>query len=606
MVDIIAKFNYNNKCYAFGNNNNEIEFYLKDENNFTSSLSEKEINICMQILDSITIDKKTSVYLYNKRIGQNIYQIYYDIKTRLHWWNLIYGNKDSQEDNIELNFLYNNMPDIYYLDIQENNSENSRNNNNKFVKLIRMIGPVLVTVLVCAPLSFGALKLKQRYIEYIVKREINKEIIEEFQDEKVQSVDDLQKILGVNLDDKESFGQNGYDEKTEETAELLRKEISSNQEYNWHSIEEAIYSNTNLTESEKNFLKKLKFVFDENHQYMNLDMVINNLKTLKITYSKEEGAFNWFLYESAGGGYLRELNHIYIKDANNFEEADLRIFIHELLHPIQIPSNGYWKELAVTLEQREILQRLIDDNIIEIKDEYYDSNGALTNLSVGYETDHKLLYLTLLLISPEARNQCLFQGDERTLAEELMKIDVSNNYGEKQYRAYRLVDYLDRLKEGYDESSKQQRDKLCFDELQYYYECKYGKPIEQNLDAVLAFYDDYDFTIKVEDKEYTFGENKNRQKLGEYTDDLSEYEISDAIIEAVLYEKTNDNEETENIAITAKPSNLFFDPHEPSIVYWKVDGETHSKIIDTTIQEKYAEKIADKIAEKKNGRIGRY
>ena len=593
MVDIIAKFNYNNKCYAFGNNNNEIEFYLKDRKNFISDLSEKEISICMQILDSITIDKETSVYLYNKRIGNNIYQIFYDIKTRLHWWNLLYGNKDSKEDNIKLNFLYNNMPDVYYLDAQEDDTEKRNKKDYNYIKLMRVIGTVLISITAISTISFTSFKLKQRYIEYLVKREIYQEIIEQLQDEKIKNIDDLQRILQIDLNNNEDYGSEDRLKRREAESERLRN-LLGQQEYNWHSIENAIDSNYNLTQSEKDFFKKLKFVFDEDHQYMNLDMVINNFKTLQITYSNESSDFDWLFTESVGGGYCAELNHIYIKDANSFEDVDLRVFIHEWLHMIQISSTGYSEELAVTIAQREILQRLIDTGEVEIRSEYYDDNGALTNLGLGYPKDHKLLYLTFKLISPKARKQYLYQTDESIIAEELMRIDTSNNNEEKQNRVYKVVDYLNQLK-GHDSSKEQQPDELCFKELEYYYNCKYENPIEYDLDAVLAFYDNYDikFVFEEDEEELVFIPNVNRSYLNKYLDNLSEEDITQAIKKAVF----DDNESVEGITITARPANIFFDLDKTATCYWMNDDKTVSKNIDTSVSENYEKEIENRRAE---------
>lgn len=53
-------------------------------------------------------------------------------------------------------------------------------------------------------------------------------------------------------------------------------------EYNFEDIKKAIKNNPKLTEEEKKFLYKLEFVFDEDNQYRDLDMISFNISEVNI------------------------------------------------------------------------------------------------------------------------------------------------------------------------------------------------------------------------------------------------------------------------------------------------------------------------------------
>ena len=94
---------------------------------------------------------------------------------------------------------------------------------------------------------------------------------------------------------------------------------------------------------------------------MNIRLVTERLNSLKITYDYEEKEKKiGILSDSVGGAYLPELNHMYIEGVRDFSETDLRVFIHELGHVLQISSSGDTSEYINVIFQREVLRRLIE------------------------------------------------------------------------------------------------------------------------------------------------------------------------------------------------------------------------------------------------------
>lgn len=94
---------------------------------------------------------------------------------------------------------------------------------------------------------------------------------------------------------------------------------------------------------------------------MNIKLITERLHTLKITYDPEKKAIEkGILPENIAGAYVPELNHIYIEGVKNFSETDLRIFIHEFGHVLQISSKGNAAEPINVIFQREVLSKLIE------------------------------------------------------------------------------------------------------------------------------------------------------------------------------------------------------------------------------------------------------
>ena len=94
---------------------------------------------------------------------------------------------------------------------------------------------------------------------------------------------------------------------------------------------------------------------------MNIRLITERLSNLRITYDPEEKAKEIGIFsDDVQGGYLPELNHMYIEGAKDFSETDLRVFIHEIGHVFQIDSSGDTQEYIAVIFQREVLRRLIE------------------------------------------------------------------------------------------------------------------------------------------------------------------------------------------------------------------------------------------------------
>lgn len=418
--------------------NNSFAFYASKDGKIEKNLSLRQWNSIIYILSKIQVHKESSIFLRKRIINNRIYYIFYDKISRLHWWWPENEFFDSIDDNVFLNFRYNNYEDICYL-----LDAKSKNSANKFINIKTRIGAVLLAISLLASSNTLTFNLARKSAIEQMKKSYQ-----------------ITSIQTDNLDSEDG---------TFDSAET--------EEYNFSDIEKAINDNENLTDSEKDFIKKLKFVFDEDHQYMDYTEVKERMKTLKIIYRKREDGEETIL-----GRYNRKKNIISILDGKNFEEADKRVIIHELGHAFTPSSNGYIYELVNSNASREIFRRLIESGKIEKNKQYIDSNGAMTCYNSGYSKHAGIFYYLLKILPLEARKQYRYKLDPNIITNELEKIDREKNKHKREKKAQNLIDDLNELK---DNNTRKLRVSI-YKELNYYYKEKYNMNIEENLANVVA------------------------------------------------------------------------------------------------------------------------
>ena len=352
-LNILAKFDYDGKTYLIALIKYKIIFYTYYNKIFSKKLSKDEIEMCIDILDSISIRKKTSIYLRNKRIRNNVYQIFYDTTTRLHWWKCITSKEINEEDNRVLMTLYNYSPEIYF-------SSSDQNVDKKSKSILRMINGKTYWIIMPIIVSF----ITSHVTRYAIELYNTQQIIAYLDDEQISNVREWKKY-------KDTDNAIYQDQKAKEYRESIEEDYN----YHWDELEQELNENPYLNQEEKDFVKKLKLKFDNDHQYMNIPFIIENLKDIRFTYFENEIPFE----TDAQGAYIPNLNHIYFANAQSIKDVDERVGIHELSHMIAIPSSGYSDEYIIEIATYEYLFTLIESGEIQPKAEWYDSNGRITN-----------------------------------------------------------------------------------------------------------------------------------------------------------------------------------------------------------------------------------
>ena len=164
---------------------------------------------------------------------------------------------------------------------------------------------------------------------------------------------------------------------TEATTETTTEAVIEEPRYKYEEIEEIIDNNKNIDDDAKAFIKNMKFIFDENYQYMDLDSVKESLTNLQIKYSNESMG-------NTGGYYSRRNNELVCLNCTSFEDVDINVFVHEFLHVLQKPSNDFTRELSNEFFARETVRRLYEENIITDEQIYKVSDITSQEIDMGY------------------------------------------------------------------------------------------------------------------------------------------------------------------------------------------------------------------------------
>ena len=462
MNTLVAYLEYQkSKYYIYLLKNNRILFLKSNKyNKFTSNLSQKETDILTKIYKSLHINKDKSTHIKDIEVNNNTYNLFFDPSNHNYFWTPING-KYNDIDNKYLNFKYNNEPVIQYQETENNNNFINSNFYTKFIKL----GKKLLPILVSASLSLTLLTNTQ-----IVKPEII--------NEPTQSI-----IETVETTPTETISL--------EDIEIEEPSI----EYNYEEIAEAINNNQNIGQSEKEFLSKLKFIFDENYQYMDLVMVKAKLQTLKIRYGVN--------LQSANASYNLLENEICI-EAESYDSTNKATFLHEFLHSLQSSGNPFIGELSTEFFTIESMIRMYKEGIVEkefflsqyakgelekgtlkLNDEnawleYLINNGRFSSGYQGYVNAY--IILADLLPEEALRNYQFNPKQIEILSNALVEID--KNTTNKETTAYQLIDSINSLREYSQENNtyNYSRDlSTCYEMLNYYFTQTKNISIEQDI-----------------------------------------------------------------------------------------------------------------------------
>lgn len=470
---LIAKFDYNDKQYLIILvNKKKIVYAIYKDKILSLEISRHDLDIFNFVYRSLKIDTNKSINLGIKEIDGKKFDIFYDKEVCLHYWYEIRSNKRYEanfNDNSKLNFKYNNIPTVYYKNIEEldnidtennKNAENILEDNNKFINRVVKLGKKALFVMVSAGISFTAIA--------------NLSIANQYYDSKSEITE-----YGV---ENARFGQ------------LNSFEIINQEKYDFDEIKKVIKDNKNLTDSEKEFLYKLKFVFDENYKYMNLELILDRLSGLEIEYIKDNNESRQIV-----GMYCINGNKIKLYGTESFEDASLSTFLHEFFHVLQEHgTNRLTLELTNELTTREVLRRMNEMGLIEDDEQFLNNLKKYSNYGNGYEPCMRVEYLLANLLSKETIQAYQFGSTDDILVNALLDIDASSSNSkvnkEMEERVYKLLESIDDLLK-YDENGNKDIDYTdekyadIYNQIDYYYKAKNGISMEETLKSDIFKYD---------------------------------------------------------------------------------------------------------------------
>ncbi len=510
-----------------------IKFYKKIDDSLDDNFSSEEKDIISLVCKSLIISEQDGVFIKKIKLNQE-YNLYYDKKNNKYYWKSLSG-KDNVLDNIFLNNTYNHISEVLYGDTIENHV-----NNPKYYKQFIKIRNSLMALVLVSTMSATMLMDAVLASNIPVSEEVVRESIVQV-DEKVQET--IQDIVV-------------------ETEEAVRT-------YDYNEIKEAIDANPYLEQNVKDILYALKFVFDENHQYMDLDLVIERLKTLKVEYS-----INMDITIS---GYYNQMSNV-ISMKTNTLEYDFGTFLHELFHIFQLPSGNFMLELSNQFFTNEVMAILYEDNLIEKRYFYsYYTNMSINNgedynsyspsrimaelkhsdvfIGDGYSCYLPIYYALAEVVGPEALREYQFNPDNlEILANELIKYDVNTEEPYKSENAYQLLDYINSIR--YYDSVKEKNVyvdnyeevlPVIMGRINYYYKLAKGVSLEDDMDLMYYVSDATFWNGLSDDEKILFSVMKNYVKdyYGEsslvhilpktYLSSIRDYSV-------LVYTDGNDNE----------------------------------------------------------------
>ena len=459
MRKIIGYFKYENENYQIRLIENKKIGIFKVKDNKLEVPFNLDNELIKKLSKLLNINIKTSYIVDTKTINNQKFNIYYDNSSSLYFWDY---TKD-EESNIILNFKFNHVPVEVFNDINDQS-----NKEDYFSKLIRVKNKIIPIFLV-ASLTISLL-------------------------------------IGCIISNP-----------TKTITEL--KNIFIFEEYDFDQIKKLIEENAYLSNEEKDLINKLQFVFDDYHEYMNMPLIKERLKTLKTQYNLEISSEKNENGIKSVGSYNMEENTMNF-NSESFENTDLSTFIHEFFHVLQvIENNDFTVELSNEFFTREVLLRLYKEEKIpkmdflsaELKKNYINKKIKIKNeeewlyyisLSEGFGggyPSYEIIYKFLAeLLSKEALLKYQFDTTNlNVLIEDLISIEGNVNENSLK-RATNLINKINNLREF--DSKKQnyiykKEGKEILEQLNYYYKIKYNKKIEQSMENGLIILIDINSNI---------------------------------------------------------------------------------------------------------------
>lgn len=471
---LIARFKYEKKlfCILLSKERKILFSYLDEKGNVCFDLNEDELKLSEEIFNSLLINIQKSYYIRDEKVNNKTYKIYRDETNKNYFWKSN-TNETGANDNVFLNMKYNNMPNIVYYEDnfmkeyekyikwQKKDSTmwftgSKEFRKEHFSKKRKKISPILVNAGIS--LVFITQMIFIGYIGYDGAKRI-----QELENERNASISIIET------------------EKQYTKPSIIETEpIEEKDNYNWETIKQAIESNPNLANSEKEFLKEIKFVFDENHQYMDLDLIITRLETLSIEYIEDFCKDDYTIR----GLYHYDENKIECFKSKSIKDVNLNIFLHEFFHVLQSGSSHFIHELSNEMFRSETIRRLHTEAKL---DNFYipmDTTGAY-KYGNGYD-NYMYIYNYLAEILPqEELKKYQFSCNERHLVNALCS--ESTDLNRDVTRAWELIDLIDTLHPIYGSVDRifahEYKDEVC-EKIDYFYQLK-GIDKSKNINCAL-------------------------------------------------------------------------------------------------------------------------
>ena len=486
-MDIISSFYYNNKKFLIAKKENKLLYCIteNDINRFNLSIDEK--NIFNSVLNSITVNPKDSFFVRLQSYNDKFYKLFFNPEKNLYY-------TDSIDSKIisYVNFNFNYVSEFSYIDnIKSDAEDEKKKSDNLYFQRAIKIGKKIVYISVLAALSLNLLTGCS-----VATKE-----------DDLIPIDEIQITSTVETPEPE-------EKDPDYNGGIIIDRTQEEQDYDFSMIEDVLDSNTTLTDEEKAFIKQMRSVFDENHEYMDIEMVKERLSTLKINYDPNAR-------ENYGGVYNARDNEITLYNCTNFGDCTKSNFIHEFLHVLQQPSNDFLKELSNEFFSRETVRKLYDAGVIS-EDDLKTKNYTIVPLfGNGYDDYMPTYYVLAELLDEATLRKYQFGCDTNTI---IKGLSYDNDKIINQENAYAFIADINSARVYNEEThmfdlvstfEKGEVIAKCYNDLNYYYKLRKGYEIKDDLQVTINYYEQPTLSTMMTDpfSPYTAEEKKLLESL---------------------------------------------------------------------------------------------
>lgn len=445
--NIIAIINYNFKNYCIYQIKDKIEYALLSNGKLDNKLDNNEVKTLNEFYNLIRYNKEYSVFCGCYKIGNKDFEIFQDTRSTLYTFVERKNNKryiPSKEDIILLNSYFNNEKFVHCCKKFEKESDSDL---TKKIKINNFLNKVLVI----NGVFFIAL-ISSAIVTY-----------------------NLPQSIKSNIDYE--FGR-----KTRSDVTL------KNKTYEFEDIVNAVDSNPNISEEDKSFIKEVfEEEFEDNKNYMDIELVMNRLRTLRIkydryyTYNKDTGEYEVthgddVSYDTVGlyydfnntimclespypkseiekrkdkpfgfnefdkSTYYHEMNHAFTKyDLDSVLSATAEELSFWELNDYVRTDSGIFENITDKMQgtwNTEIYRETINEIFTqEYIDEYYNKTNQ-KDRSFGYCSSLPYMYCLAEILPKEVLREYKFNDNDSIITEGLL--NISDNKEE----AYKLTTSL--------------------------------------------------------------------------------------------------------------------------------------------------------------------
>lgn len=477
MYEPIVVFNNEGNKYGIISVDGTILFFKYENNKIHLELDDDELTLVYRVFKSLQVNEDKSLNLGIKKINNKDFEILYDPNSRLYYWYQIINGKryyTQDEDSIMLNFKYNHMPFVAYngdiFDWKEEEQRIDQQQKNQRKKVIKRIFKNGANIII---LSVSAASIYLNLTDSSLASVMSKY---------------YRVVPNVQQAEKENLWGDFYG-----IFDQYEK-----RPYDFQEIAKAIDGNKKLSDEEKEFIKNLKFYFDENHNYMDIDEIISRLQDLEIEYNPNPCKNNRIT-----GEYRYDTDKITLYNSDNYKNCKKIVLMHELMHVTQVyNTNKLTLELSNELATREAARRLNDMGLMADSEKLKNDFDKYTLYGAGYNPCMSVEYLLANILSTETIKQFQNYTDELILINELEKIEaqgrnIKKDSVEEQAMRFRAIELLESINDmverdeyGYiNFTYTQDKYNYVYDQIDHYYQIEHGISMKESLSADIVNYD---------------------------------------------------------------------------------------------------------------------